>query len=118
MNNKSLIIKSILLLGIISGLIFFIMNSIFLLLGAIIIILSVGVFKSWKMIRIPVIFFSFLVVPMYFYLLFIYIRHFNMRDHFYWGIGLISYSPTFIWCIISTHFCIKHREYFKKSKTN
>ncbi len=117
MNKKPLNIKAILILGIFCGSIFITINFI---LGIVIIILSVGLFKSWNAARVATIILSFFFIPLYLYLsaplylhmLFMYINHINFGQYIAWATGLIMCFPTFLWCVLSTHFCIKHREYF------
>ena len=115
MNKKTMNIKLVLILGILSSCFNFIFsfNTLFFLLGLGIIILSFGLFKKWKVVRIITIIFSLLVTIFYLYLVAIFVSQINSRDHFYWGIGLISYFPTLLWSVLSAIFCITQSGYFK-----
>ncbi len=102
MINPVLYIRIISLLGIICG-IYNITTGVnlglsFSILGIIVTVLSIGLFSLWNIVRIIISIFSILFILFYFYLLAAWIRS---GFHFFWGVGLLVYLPTFLWSILS-----------------
>ena len=111
MIRKPLSIKLISLLGIICGVgaigagVVFIGDTFgqtFLLLGIVVFILSIGLFKLRSLARSIATIFSFFLIAFYSYLIFVYLKS---GFHYGWGVGLVTYFPIFVWSLLSIIFC-------------
>ncbi len=101
-NKLPLSIRALSILGIICGICNILIGwgggtLFFIFLGITVFCLSLCLLGAWNLARIMAIIFSVLIISLYIYLIFIYVKS---GSHFYWGVGLVFHFPIFFWSIL------------------